>query len=289
MIRNFSFTIIALAVFLLLNAFFMVHEREKALLLRFGEIIRSDFKPGLYLKIPFVNNVLKFDARLQTLDSPPEIYLTKEKKKVKVDSFAKWRIVNLTKFYTSVGGNINAANARLAEIVNDGLRAEFAKRTVQEVISGQRSAIMTIISKSTQKLAEEKYGIEVEDVRVKRVDLPSEVNDAVYRRMESERQRIAKELRSEGKEESEKISAEADRKRTIIIADAYKNAEKIRGEGDAQAATIYAEAFTQDADFFRFYRSLTAYERSFSNKRDILLLDTKSQFFDFFNTKQTVP
>ncbi len=277
--------VIAIVTILVVNAFFIVDEREKALLLRFGEIVRTDFQAGLHFKVPFINNVRKFDSRVQTLDFPPETYLTKEKKKVKVDSFAKWRIFDLKKFYTSVGGSIDVANIRLAESINNGLRAEFGKRIVHEVVSGERSQITDIITASVRTLAMGKFGIDVIDVRLKRVDLPSEVNESVYRRMESERHRIAKELRSEGQEQSEKIRAESDRMRTILIAEAYRDAERVRGVGDAASANIYSTAYNTNKDFYRFYRSLTAYEKSFSNKNDVLLLDTKSRFFDFFGQK----
>ncbi len=283
------FITVALVAVIISGALFYVDERQRALLDRFGEIVRTDFEPGLHFKIPFINNVKKFDARIQTLDSPPSIYLTKEKKKVKVDSFAKWRIKDLKKFYTSLNVNadiIGAANSRLTEIINNGLRAEFGKREVIEVVSGERQQIMDIITKSANKVTLEKYGFEVIDVRIKRVDLPTEVNDSVYRRMESERQRIAKELRSEGQEQAERIKAEVDRKRIIIIADAYRESEKTRGDGDAKASEIYATAYNSDAEFYRFYRSLIAYESSFNSKNDLLLLDTKSRFFDFFKNQQ---
>lgn len=267
---------------LLLSAsLFIVGEREKAILFRFGEIVRIDYKPGLYFKIPFVNNVRIFDARVQTLDAPPESYLTLEKKNVKVDSFVKWRITNIKDYFVTTGGDINIANSRLAPILKDGLRAEFGKRVVQDVVSGERKDIMRIISNATNSKAKS-FGIEVLSARIKRVDLPSNVSNSVYQRMEAERQRVATELRSEGREESEKIRAGADRRRAVILSQAFKEAEKIRGEGDAFATNLYSNTYKKDADFYRFYRSVNAYQNVFNSKSDLILLDTKSRFFKFF-------
>ena len=282
-LSSISLLIIGAIVLLVSSSLFIVDEREKAILLRFGEIVRSDYKPGLHFKIPFVNNVQRFDARVQTLDSPPESYLTKEKKNVKVDSFFKWRIKNVKTFFTSTGGNMGRASNRLSQIIKDGLRAEFGKRVVQEVVSGERNDVMRILGDIANKEAS-RFGIEILSVRIKRVDLPGNVSNSVYRRMEAERQRVATELRSQGKEQSEKIRAEADRKRTIILAEAFEKSEKKRGEGDATATNLYAQAYSKDSEFYRFYRSVTAYANAFKDKGDLLLLDTKSKFFEYFDS-----
>lgn len=280
-LSSFSLLLVGVLVLLVSSALFIVDEREKAILFRFGEIVRSDYQPGLHFKIPFVNNVQVFDARVQTLDSPPENYLTKEKKNVKVDSFFKWRIKDVKTFFTSTGGNMMRASNRLSQIIKDGLRAEFGKRVVQEVVSGERNDVMRIIGNVANSEAS-RFGIEILSVRIKRVDLPGNVSNSVYRRMEAERQRVATELRSEGKEQSEKIRAEADRKRTVILAEAFETSEKTRGEGDAIATNLYSQSYSKDSEFYRFYRSLNAYSKVFKDKGDLLLLDTKSKFFDYF-------
>lgn len=280
-LSSLGMLIIGVLILLVSSSLFIVDEREKAILFRFGEIVRSDYTPGLHFKIPFVNDIKRFDARVQTLDSPPESYLTKEKKNVKVDSFFKWRIKNVKTFFTSTSGDMRRASSRLSQIIKDGLRAEFGKRVVQEVVSGERNDVMRIIGNVANAEAS-RFGIEILSVRIKRVDLPSNVSNSVYRRMEAERQRVATELRSEGKEQSEKIRAEADRKRTVILAEAYEESEKKRGEGDATATNLYASSYNKDAEFYRFYRSLNAYTKVFKDKGDLLLLDTKSKFFQYF-------
>jgi len=260
---------------------FTVDQREKAVLFKFGEIISTDFDPGLYFKVPFVNNVLKFDSRIQTMDADPERYLTSEKKNVIVDAFVKWRIDNVAKYYTATGGDSARANLRLSQFIKDGLRGEFGKRTIREVVSGERNEIMDILTVEANKTAQE-FGIDIVDVRIKRIDLDEKISESVYRRMEAERQRVAKDLRARGEEEAEGIRADADRQRTIILAEAYRDAEKVRGEGDGAAANIYALAYNQNKDFYAFYRSLNAYKSSFSNKNDLLVLQPKSEFFEFF-------
>jgi membrane protease subunit HflC len=280
-LSSISLFIAGIVILLVSSSLFIVDEREKAILLRFGEIVKADYTSGLHFKIPFVNNVQLFDARVQTLDSPPESYLTKEKKNVKVDSFFKWRIQDVRTFFISTGGNMSRASNRLSQIIKDGLRAEFGKRQVQEVVSGERKDVMNIIGGFANTEAK-RFGIEILAVRIKRVDLPSNVSNSVYRRMEAERQRVATELRSQGQEQSEKIKAEADRKRVVTLAEAFEKAEKTRGEGDAIATNLYAKSYTKDGEFYRFYRSLSAYTNSFKDKGDILLLDTKSQFFEHF-------
>ena len=243
--------------------------------------MRTDYKPGLHFKLPVVNNVKKFDARIQTLDAEPERYLTAEKKNVIVDSFVKWRIDDVAAYYTSMGGDRLRANLRLSQIIKDGLRSEFGKRTIRDVVSGEREEIMKILSVNTARQARQ-FGIQVVDVRIKRIDLPQEISVSVYRRMEAERARVAKDLRSKGAEAAERIRADADRQRTIIIADAFREAEQLRGEGDAKAADIYARAYTKDAEFYSFYRSLSAYRATFNSESDILVLEPDSEFFKYF-------
>jgi membrane protease subunit HflC len=281
-----SLLLIVVAVLLggLYLATFTVNERELAIKFRLGQIERTDYDPGLHFMIPVVNNIRKFDARIQTLDAEPERYLTVEKKNVQVDSFVRWRIKDVEKFFISAGGDINRANLRLSQIVKDGLRGEFGRRTVQEVISGERKEIMRSITALADRETEN-FGIEVVDVRIKRVDLAREVSESVFQRMEAERERIAKELRSQGAEEAEKIRAEADRQRTILLAEARRESEQLRGNGDAKATEIYADAYSKDAEFYSFYRSLGAYEKSFTSTQDMLVLQPDSAFFNHFGTK----
>lgn len=282
-----SITLVLLAILVLIGAtsVFTVSERELALKLRFGEIIGTEFKPGLHFKVPFVDTVHKFDSRILTLDNRPEEFLTAEKKNVIVDFFVKWRINDARSFYrATLGGQEIVAEQRLLEIMKDGLRAEFARRTVQEVVSADRSEIMSVMSDVSRAAANE-FGIAVVDVRVKRIDLPDEVSDSVYGRMTQERARVAAQLRAEGAEQAERIRAEADRQRTIILANAFRDAETVRGEGDARAAEIYAKAYNRDADFYAFYRSLEAYRRSIG-EQDVLVLEPESEFFRFFGSKR---
>lgn len=260
---------------------FTVDERERAILFRLGEIVNTDFAPGLYFKIPFVNNVRKFDSRVQTLDAEPERYLTSEKKNVIVDAFVKWRIGDVSRFFTATGGDPNTANSRLSQVVKDGLRGEFGKRTIQEVVSGEREEIMSIITELANEQAKT-FGIDLVDVRIKRIDLAKEISDSVYRRMEAERLRVAKDLRARGAETAEIIRAEADRKRTVLLAEAYRDAETTRGEGDGTAAKIYADSYNKDKEFYGLYRSLGAYRRTFANKGDILVIEPNSEFFKYF-------
>ncbi len=267
------------------GSLFTVKEWERAALFKFGEIVRTDYDPGLHFKIPIVNNIRKFDGRIQTLDADPERYLTAEKKNVIVDSFVKWRIDNVATYYTTMGGDTVRANIRLSQIIKDGLRSEFGKRTIQDVISGERKKIMDILLVNTATQAEE-FGIKVVDVRIKRIDLPEDISNSVYRRMEAERARTAKDLRSKGAEAAERIRADADRQRTVILAEAYREAEQTRGQGDAKAAEIYANAYTQDPEFYSFYRSLNAYKATFKTENDILVLEPDSDFFRYFKSVQ---
>lgn len=275
----------AAAVLIGSNALFIVKQGETAVVFRLGEIVDANLKPGLHLKTPFINNVKLFDARLQTLDAEPERYLTSEKKNLNVDSFVKWRIVDAEKFYTTMNGNIAQTNRKLAQIIKDALRAEFGSRTVQEVISRDRNVIVRDIKTSTEKDVAN-FGIELADVRIKRVDLPQDVSESVYRRMEAERNRVAKDLRSQGSEEAEKIRADADRQRVVILADAFREAESQRGRGDAKAADIYARAYQADTEFYAFYQSLNAYQAAFKDKSDMIVVDPKSDFFKYFNKQK---
>lgn len=276
-----SLIVLAVGV-LLVGSFsvFKVYEWERVVLFRLGEIVRTDYEPGLHFMIPIINNVRKFDARVLTLDVEPERFLTAEKKNVIVDSFVKWRIDDVTRFYTAVLGDEAQARQRLDQIIKDGMRGEFSKRTINEVISGERSRIMSALAVSANQQAKE-LGITIVDVRIKRIDLPPDVNSAVYRRMEAERARVAKDFRSRGYEASERIRADADRQREVIIAEAYRDAEQVRGEGDAIAADTYAKAYTKNAEFYAFYRSLNAYRAAFGGK-DLLVLEPDSEFFQYF-------
>ena len=265
-----------------LMSIFVVDERELVLKFRLGEIVKSDYKPGIYFKIPFINNIKKFDKRILTLDARPAIYLTKEKKNVNVDFFVKWRINEVATFYkTMSGGNERIAAERLYTIVNDGLRDQFSKRTIKEVIAGEREEIMNESTKSANAEVNQ-FGIELVDIRVKRIDFSEDISNSVYRRMEAERTRVAKDYRSRGAEAAERIRADADRQRTVTIADAYREAEKTRGDGDGKAASIYAKAYTKDSEFYSFYRSLNAYKESFNAQGDMMVIDPSSDFFKYF-------
>ncbi|MFC1602962.1 protease modulator HflC [Pseudomonadota bacterium] len=264
------------------SAAFKVQEWELALKLRWGKIVDADYEPGLHFLMPIVNNVRKFDARIQTLDTEPQRFLTAEKKDVIVDSFAKWRITDVAQYYRSTGGRITTASRLLSERINTSLRDEFGKRTIQEVISGERAEIMALLTKDSDAKAAE-LGIEVIDVRVKQIDLPQEVSGSVFDRMRAERLRVASELRAQGAEEAEKIRADADRQGTVIIAGAYKEAEELRGAGDAKSADIYATAYNQNREFYSFYRSLNAYRTVFNSGSDMMVLEPDSEFFKYFN------
>jgi membrane protease subunit HflC len=279
-------TQILIAVLVLLvaiapQALYTVNMMEKAVLLRFQKVQRSSFEPGLYFKIPFIDQILKFDKRTLTLDAEPERFLTKEKKFLIVDSFIMWRIEDEEKYFTTTGGDEFTAQRLLAQKVNSGLRDEFGIRTIKEVVSGERREVMSILKEQANSAAAE-LGVHIVDVRIKKVDLPEAVSDAVYNRMISERTRVAKELRSQGAEAAERIRADADRQRTEIIADAYRQAQEIRGEGDAVAAETYARAFTKNEEFFKLYRSLEAYRKTFQGQNDIMVLEPDSEFFRYF-------
>lgn len=262
---------------------FVVHEREQAIKFRFGEIIKADFEPGLHFKIPLVNNVVKFSDQILTLDNRPERFLTGERKFVLVDFFVKWRIEDVSRYYTATSGAEEIAAQRLFAIITDGLREEFAKRTIQQVVAGERSGLMDPMLLGARDVARE-LGVAIVDIRVKRIDLPDEVSGSVFDRMRQERARIAKQFRGEGAEMREKIRAEADRQRTVLLAEAYRDAEKLRGEGDAEAAAIYAQAFEQNPEFYSFYRSLQAYRRSLGLEQDVFLMDQDGDFFRYLRS-----
>ena len=265
---------------------YVVKETERAVLLRFGEVVSADVQPGLHFKIPFVNQVRKFDARLQTLNASPERYLTIEKKSLIVDSYAKWRVFNVQKYYTATNGEELRANALLSQRINAGLRNEFGALDMHEVVSGKRDELMDSLTKTINKVAMDQFGIEVVDIRVKQVDLPKDVRQSVFDRMNTEREREAREHRSRGKEMAEGVRAAADREKTIIESDAYRDAEIVKGEGDAVASGIYSQAYKKNAEFYSFWRSLKAYEESFNEKSDIMLLKPDSDFFRYMKDKK---
>lgn len=276
-------TLILGGLMLVSMSVFTVDQRQAALIFQLGEIVDTKLKPGLYFKIPMIQNVREFDTRIMTLDpAEPERFITSEKKNVLVDYFIKWRITNVRTYYVSFGGDEARAANRLAQTINDGMRAEFGKRTVHDVVSGEREAVMDALRKSTNIDAKH-FGVEVIDVRIKRVDLPTEVSGSVYSRMEAERKRVANELRSTGSAEAEKIKAEADREREVILAEAYRDAQRIKGEGDGKAAAIYAKAYGKNAEFYAFYRSMESYKASFKDKQDVLVLQPNSAFFRYMN------
>ncbi len=284
MVDNKIIVAIGLVILVGSMSVFTVGQTEKAIKFKFGQIQKSDYDPGLHFQIPFINNIKKFDARIQTMDSEPERFLTAEKKNVIVDSFVKWRIGDVNKFYTVVSGRIEQANSRLDQITKDAFRGEFGKRNIKQLVSTDREAIREILIKNL-KPAADNLGLEVVDVRVKRIDLPEEVSSSVFRRMEAERERVAREFRSQGSEAAEKIRADADRQRVVTIANAFKEAETTRGEGDAKSAEIYANAFGADTEFFTFVRSMNAYKKTFSGSGSMMVLDPESDFFKYFKNQ----
>ena len=278
--RAYAIGVIVL-LFLGAMSMFTIDERERAIKLQLGKIARSNYEPGLHFKFPLIQNVIKFDGRVQTLDSEPQLYLTSEKKQVRVDSFVKWRIKEVDRYYTATGGSPQRANDRLGVVVLKRLRDEFGKRTVKQVVSGQRAEIMDRLSISASEQAAE-LGLELVDVRIKRVDLPDEVSQSVYDRMSAERTKVAKKFRSEGEEQARQIRAEAEKQSEVILAEAGRDAQKTRGDGDGRATEIYAKAFNRDPEFYSLYRSLDAYQNTFNSRSDILLLEPKTQFFKYF-------
>jgi len=287
MIKNPAFPVVALVGVLLVAALsiFTVDQRQAALVFQLGEVVSIKREPGLYFKLPVVQNVRYFDTRILTLDSAEaERFITSEKKNVLVDYWVKWRIADVRLYFVSFAGDERRAENRLQQTINDGMRAEFGKRTVHDVVSGQRDDVMENLRKSADADAR-RFGVEVMDVRIKRVDLPSEVSESVYRRMEAERKRVANELRSTGTAEAEKIRADADRQREVIIAEAYREAQKIKGEGDGRAAAIYSAAHSKNPEFYAFYRSMEAYKASFTSKSDIMVLQPNSDFFRYMRSR----
>lgn len=265
------------------NSLFIVNEMQRGVLLEFGAVKRADIGPGLHLKWPFINDVRKFDGRVLTSDAPPERFLTLEKKAVIVDSFAKYRIENVATYYTATSGDEGLAEQLLKQRINTGLRNEISKRTLYEVVSGERDQLMQVLTTELNQVTKLELGVSVIDVRVKRIDLPPEVSQSVYDRMNTERDIEAREHRAKGQELAVGISADAEKQREVILASAYSTSEKIRGEGDAEAASIYASAFNKDKEFYKFYRSMDAYKKSFSSKSDVLLIDTDSDYFKYMN------
>ncbi|MBU0620819.1 MAG: protease modulator HflC [Gammaproteobacteria bacterium] len=283
---NTSNILIAGVVVLILASMsiFVVDQRQTAIVFQLSEVIRVETTPGLKFKLPLIQNVRFFDSRILTLDSPePERIITAEKKNMLVDSFVKWRIIDVTQYYISVGGDEARAQTRLTQTVNSAMREEFGKLTIHEVVSGKRDELMRVVQEKTDVDAR-KIGVEVVDVRLKRVDFPVEISSSVYSRMDAERKRVANELRATGNAESEKIRADADRQREVILAQAYRDAQKIKGEGDARAASIYAQAFGRNPEFYSFYRSLDVYKQGFKNKSDVMLLDANSPFFKYLKS-----
>ena len=273
-----------LAVILSMSVF-TVGETERVIKFQLGEIVGADFQPGMHLKIPFINNVKKFDARILTMDATPERFLTAEKKNVIVDSFVKWRIGDVKTFYTTVGGDVGQANIRLDQIIKDAARSEFSKREIRQLVSTDRSAIRDSLITNVSPHAS-RLGINIVDVQVKRIDLPNEVSTSVYQRMEAERARVAREFRSQGSEAAERIRADADKQREIILANAYRDSEVLRGEGDAKAADIFAKAYGEDSEFFAFYRSLIAYKETLGKSGNIMVLEPSSEFFKYFKNQK---
>ena len=285
--KAFSGLIVGLvALILAWGSLFVVSERERAVLLRFGQVVRADIQPGFHVKVPLIDKVRIFDGRLQTLDVPSERFLTLEQKAVIVDSYIKWRIHDVFAFYRATAGDVFRANTLLAQRAESRMRNKFGGLTLNEVVSGQRDELMQDITESLDGVAQHEMGISVVDVRVKRIDLPPQVSDSVYERMSSEREKEAQEYRSKGQEMAEGIRANADRQTRVIMADAYREAEMIRGDGDAKAAEIYASAYSQDSEFYAFYRSLQAYKQSFSGAGDIMLLEPKGDFFRYLGDQK---
>jgi membrane protease subunit HflC len=275
----------ALVVIVASNSLYVVKETQRGVLLKFGEVVNPNLQPGIHVKVPFVNNVRLFDGRILTVDSPAERFFTQEKKALIVDSYAKFRVLDTAKYYTATNGEEARAAGLLGQRINDGLRNEVAVRTVQEVVSGSRDEVMEAITLRLSEVAATELGVEVIDVRVKKIDLPPDVSDSVYRRMNAEREKEARELRSEGQELAEGIRASADREVTVLEANAFREAEMVRGLGDAEATRIYAEAFNQDPEFYAFVRSLKAYQETFNAGSDIMVIDPDNQFYQYLRSQ----
>ena len=277
----FGIIFAALILMVGFSSVYIVPEYQKAVVLRFGKLQEVHPETGLNVKMPFADEVRLFDARILTLDAPVESYFTVQSKRLDVDSYAKWRVLDPALYYTSTGGSVDVAGRRLTVRINDGLRNEFGKRTLHEVVSGERDELMISLTQTINKTVGDELGVEVIDIRVKRVDLPQNVQQSVYDRMAADREKEAREYRSKGKEQAEIIRADADRQQTVIEAEAYRDAELLRGEGDAKAAALYATAYSKDAEFYSFVRSLSAYKETFQNKGDLMLVDPDSDFFRY--------
>ncbi|MBR7889732.1 protease modulator HflC [Marinomonas sp. A79] len=285
--KSFSFSVLFIALLGVLIAsqtLFVVNETERAVVLKFGEIVEDDVKPGIHFKLPIMNEVKTFDARILTMDSRPQRYLTLEKKAVVVDSYVKWKIDSVAKFYQTTSGDEFVANRVLSSRVDTGLRNKFGERTMHEVVSGERDLLMTELRDDLNLVAQSELGISIVDIRVKRIDLPPDVSESVYQRMRTEREREAREHRSKGLELAEGIRADADRQQVVLEAEAQRDAEMIRGDGDAKAAAIYSNVYTQDPEFYEFYRSLQAYRESFNGSNDLFVLEPDSEFFKYLNS-----
>ncbi len=283
MFKSIGLTLLVLVVVGFWSTVFYVDERELAIKFKFGEIVESDYKPGIHFKIPFVHNVRHFDKRVLTIDAKAESFFTGEKKDLIVDLYVKWRIKDVVQYFKTTNGDELRAGSLLYQTIKKGLRDEFGKRTIQEVVAGDRTEIMGISAEQAQEKAKT-LGIEVVDVRIKRIDLPASVSSSVYNRMRAERERVARDFRSKGAESAERIRADADRQSKVLLAEAYRDSEIVRGEGDALAADVYARAYGKDQEFYRFYRSMDAYKKTFSGKDDVMLIDPNSDFFNYFKS-----
>ena len=282
--RNVSaLTVVLFILFVVNSAFFTVSATERAVMLRFGEVVEADLKPGLHFKIPFVHEVRRFDARLQVSDAERTEFLTKESKFLIIDAYVMWRVYDVKRFFTATGGDIKQAESRLLPLVRDGLKNRVSERTVKEVVSGQREQLMIDLTKAANTVASREFGIQVIDVRVKRVDFPGSTLESIYNRMRTEREREAREHRSQGTEISDRIKSEADRQQRVILAEAYRQAETLRGEGDAEAAAISRKAFGQDAEFYKFYRSMQVYRNTFNKPSDVMVLKGDSEFLRYMH------
>lgn len=288
MFKSIGLTLLVIAIVGFWTTVFYVDERELAIKFKFGEIVESDYKPGIHFKIPLVHNVRKFDKRILTIDAKAESFFTGEKKDLIVDLYVKWRIKDVVQYFKTTNGDELRAGSLLYQTIKKGLRDEFGKRTIQEVVAGDRTEIMGISTEQAQEKAKT-LGIEVVDVRIKRIDLPASVSSSVYNRMRAERERVARDFRSKGAESAERIRADADRQSKVLLAEAYRDSEIVRGEGDALAAGIYAKAFGKNEEFYRFYRSMDAYKNTFSGKQDIMLIDPNSDFFNYFKSATGKP
>ncbi|WP_018984199.1 protease modulator HflC [Salinimonas chungwhensis] len=288
--KNLVVVVLILLIALASGSLFSVREGERAIVIQFGKVQRDDqtgdtrvFEPGLHFKIPFIDSVKKLDARIQTVDDRADRFVTEEKKDLIVDSYVKWRIDDFARYYLSTGGNQLQAEALLKQKVNNGLRSEFGTRTINQIVSGERSALMDQAMQQASTSSDE-LGIEIVDVRVKQINLPTEVSNSIFQRMRAERAAVAREHRSEGREQAEVIRADIDAKVTVMLADAERNARQVRGEGDALAAQIYASAYAKNADFYSFLRSMDAYKVSFDSKQDIMVVEPDSEFFRYLNS-----